>query len=384
MIYADDSSTGATVASPIDVLDRRFGGPDANHEDLYAFWADVVNALPPGLAALELGLGPVFSAIPLSAKFARVEVVDPDPELLSRLERSLSVETDAFDWRSHIRMNLRCEARAAGDAETSERMRRLREAVLILGRRDPLGAQPPGVDGEPYDLVAAQCRAQNGTVDTCTRAIGVACALVKPGGWCVLAVPAAERSRETAKRALDDAGFEILRERLHGATDDGARDETLLIWARRTESDPRFRVVHDAFGNRRLIATVPFGADEVVMRFGALPNTAERNRLTLQVEEDRHIELDPPFLECANHGCDPNVALDPVAWTVMSLRAIAPGEELRYFYPATEWSMASPFDCNCGARDCVGRIDGAATLPDEILARYRIAPHILRLRKARS
>ncbi len=38
---------------------------------------------------------------------------------------------------------------------------------------------------------------------------------------------------------------------------------------------------------------------------------------------------------------------------------IQPGDELTFFYPYTEWAMAQPFDCFCGAATCRGRIAGA-------------------------
>jgi hypothetical protein len=37
-------------------------------------------------------------------------------------------------------------------------------------------------------------------------------------------------------------------------------------------------------------------------------------------------------------------------------RAREPGDELRCFYPSTEWAMAEGFDCKCGAPECLGFI----------------------------
>ena len=34
-----------------------------------------------------------------------------------------------------------------------------------------------------------------------------------------------------------------------------------------------------------------------------------------------------------------------------------------FFYPSTEWAMASPFDCHCGSARCLGRIAGASQVP---------------------
>ena len=32
-----------------------------------------------------------------------------------------------------------------------------------------------------------------------------------------------------------------------------------------------------------------------------------------------------------------------------ALRPISEGDELTFFYPSTEWAMAEPFECGCGA-----------------------------------
>jgi hypothetical protein len=55
---------------------------------------------------------------------------------------------------------------------------------------------------------------------------------------------------------------------------------------------------------------------------------------------------------------------------------VRPGDELTFFYPATEWDMAVPFDCTCGAPECLGRIAGAKHLPRDLLSRYRLARHV--------
>lgn len=38
------------------------------------------------------------------------------------------------------------------------------------------------------------------------------------------------------------------------------------------------------------------------------------------------------------------------------------GDELTFFYPSSEWTMAQPFNCFCGASNCRGRIDGAGKM----------------------
>ena len=59
-----------------------------------------------------------------------------------------------------------------------------------------------------------------------------------------------------------------------------------------------------------------------------------------------------------------------------SVTDIELGEELRFFYPATEWKMAQQFVCNCGKPSCVGLIQGAADTSSEILNKYKLTDFI--------
>ena len=62
-------------------------------------------------------------------------------------------------------------------------------------------------------------------------------------------------------------------------------------------------------------------------------------------------------MHSTNQYCDPNAAFDQDGM-LRALRVIAPHEEITYDYllypiPAAPWN----FECDCGARDCKGRID---------------------------
>src|SRR5688572_22761783 len=92
---------------------------------------------------------------------------------------------------------------------------------------------------------------------------------------------------------------------------------------------------------------------------------ATPNYLTVQVAEDKHIELFPECLECANHSCDPNCFFDTTRMEFVTLRAMAKGEEFKFFYPSAEWDMDQAFPCNCGSPNCVGMIKGAKYLSKE-------------------
>ena len=84
------------------------------------------------------------------------------------------------------------------------------------------------------------------------------------------------------------------------------------------------------------------------------------SRYSVQVGRDRHIEAGPenPPWKFLNHSCDPNLALDTEARAFYALREIDAGEELRFNYLTTEWDMATPFECHCGARECFHHVAG--------------------------
>ncbi len=110
---------------------------------------------------------------------------------------------------------------------------------------------------------------------------------------------------------------------------------------------------------------------------GALPCTAEHlapTRFTVQVGRARHVEVGPfAFL---NHACSPSVRIDTDRMLVLAARAIAAGDELTFFYPSTEWEMACPFVCRCGAPNCIGLVAGARFLPASVVKRHPISAHI--------
>ncbi|MEW1676864.1 SET domain-containing protein-lysine N-methyltransferase [Streptomyces noursei] len=104
---------------------------------------------------------------------------------------------------------------------------------------------------------------------------------------------------------------------------------------------------------------------------------AEATKYTIQVERGKHvIGTDIRFL---NHSCDPSTYVDAAAGNVVATRRLVPGDELTFFYPSTEWEMASPFTCACAAPGCVGKVTGAAFLAVDVLKGYRINAHIQEL-----
>jgi hypothetical protein len=140
---------------------------------------------------------------------------------------------------------------------------------------------------------------------------------------------------------------------------------------------PSFLRVVTVRGWRSLRTDRAFRRGEILC---PLPCTARRSRpsrYTVQVAESTHVEVG--VFTTLNHSCDPNLVLDTERMLVVAARDLAPGDELAYFYPSTEWDMAEPFRCGCGSAACLGIIRGARHLSLETLGRFFVNRHILRL-----
>lgn len=128
----------------------------------------------------------------------------------------------------------------------------------------------------------------------------------------------------------------------------------------------------------RLITTVPYAASQLIQPITHYRLTSTPSYQSIQIGANRHIEeLD--VIAYLNYSCQPNVIVDTTTLTIAAARAIAAGEELTFFYPSTEWAMARPFICQCGARHCLTLVAGAKYLAVERLAHYFINQHIREL-----
>lgn len=129
-------------------------------------------------------------------------------------------------------------------------------------------------------------------------------------------------------------------------------------------------------GEQCLRILVPTNEGAILADFSASERIREPTRHSLQVTGTDHVLLAPSFLRYVNHGCAPNVFFDVERMTLVALRALSAGAELSFFYPSTEWTMAAPFECACGAVNCIRTVSGASTLSKDVLRRYRLAQHI--------
>lgn len=121
-----------------------------------------------------------------------------------------------------------------------------------------------------------------------------------------------------------------------------------------------------------LFARTTFRSGAPILAFFPENFYTEPSRETVQIDVLHHISLQPKVLQYTNHSCDPNIFFDTGLMQIIALKDIAEGDELRFFYPATEWNMREPFPCNCGSANCLGEIRGAAHLSTAVAAPYQL------------
>lgn len=88
-----------------------------------------------------------------------------------------------------------------------------------------------------------------------------------------------------------------------------------------------------------------------------LPSLVRRtpDKYSLEIHPGLHINCEFSMAGAINHSCEPNASVTQeriVAWA-----CIQPGEEIKIDYKKTEQKLAEPFNCNCGAKNCRGRIE---------------------------
>lgn len=130
-------------------------------------------------------------------------------------------------------------------------------------------------------------------------------------------------------------------------------------------------------GEKSLHATIPLKNGEVFSSFESAETLTAPNKYTVQVSDDEHIILQPEYLQYINHSCEPNVFFDTAKMQISCLKDIAVGDELTFFYPSTEFAMASPFNCFCGANNCLHKIQGASFLTPDIIHHYKFTDFIM-------
>jgi SET domain len=134
--------------------------------------------------------------------------------------------------------------------------------------------------------------------------------------------------------------------------------------------------ISNSTSQQSLHAMRSYAAGETIIAFSAAVTQSFPTYLTVQTGLNRHITLVPEFLQYINHSCEPNVFFDTTSMNLVCLQPLQPGDEMRFFYPSTEWDMDQPFVCNCGSSNCLQLINGSANLTEETLNKYQLSDFI--------
>lgn len=127
-------------------------------------------------------------------------------------------------------------------------------------------------------------------------------------------------------------------------------------------------------GGKGLIAVAEIGQDEVLIDFRGSPLLDHPTRISLQVDEDRHIEGSDDTNAFLNHGCDPTAYYDYSGVYLRAVRDIAAGEEITVNYNAGDYDLHEKFACRCGSAECVGEVRGFRYL--SLDQRLKLAPFL--------
>ncbi|MCG8326826.1 MAG: SET domain-containing protein-lysine N-methyltransferase [Chitinophagales bacterium] len=142
---------------------------------------------------------------------------------------------------------------------------------------------------------------------------------------------------------------------------------------------PQFEIHEDAeTGFKSLFAAHNFEADVKLSTFDFEKVLDSPDMHSVQLDENKHIILQPIYLKYINHSCNPNVFFDLNKKEIRTLKQIKSGEEIVFFYPSTEWKMTEPFDCACGSDNCLNRIEGACNLSLSTFPEHRFSDFVMR------
>ncbi|KAG6143632.1 hypothetical protein E4U12_000989 [Claviceps purpurea] len=123
------------------------------------------------------------------------------------------------------------------------------------------------------------------------------------------------------------------------------------------------------------VALPPF-AVFAKMAFPPCTVAAEPTYATVQMGVNSHLSLNSDLVYI-NHSCEPSLIFDTASLNILAgPKGLQPGDELTFFYPSTEWSMAQPFTCLCNRPSCRGTISGAKDMKPSQLEGLWLSPHI--------
>jgi uncharacterized protein len=110
-----------------------------------------------------------------------------------------------------------------------------------------------------------------------------------------------------------------------------------------------------------------------IIGFGEAVAKGDYQCWPLQFDHDKYIDLEMPGC-LANHSCEPNAGIRDVGnaprITLVALRDISSGEEIRYDYSTTMDEDFFTMPCRCGSTACRGVVEDFKRLPNHVRKRY--------------
>lgn len=79
------------------------------------------------------------------------------------------------------------------------------------------------------------------------------------------------------------------------------------------------------------------------------------DKYSLEIAPGIHADCEHHMVGAINHSCEPNAALRNMR--IVAFSCIERGEQITIDYKRTETQLAQPFDCECGAKNCIGRVE---------------------------
>lgn len=116
----------------------------------------------------------------------------------------------------------------------------------------------------------------------------------------------------------------------------------------------RFEIRFSEVDGRYLVATDHFHQGELIAKLPGI-GMSRPDIYSIEVHPGLHVDCAESPVGAMNHSCDPNAAVKD--WRIIAWKCIRPGDPITLDYKRTETSLAAPFNCLCGTKNCRGRIE---------------------------
>jgi len=131
---------------------------------------------------------------------------------------------------------------------------------------------------------------------------------------------------------------------------------------------------------RGLFALSAIAQGEVLLTYDG-PILDHPTRLSIQIDDSKHIEGTDDSNAYLNHSCDANAFVDWSALCLRAKRGISISEEITCNYCTTDFELHEGFRCRCSSANCKGEIRGFRYLSAQEQEELRpwLSPFLLRM-----